>query len=101
MTTPADGRSGRRKQQIAIALWILLAVVVFNVTFDWQTRAAGHAFIRSQVERHEHGQPTVSINDGFRPMVRAAAVRSAVWLVLIAATGTALVMASSRGHQAS
>jgi hypothetical protein len=92
MTPLVDGRSGRRQQQIAIGLWILLAVVVFNVTFDWQTRLAGLAFVSSQVERHERGLPTISINDGFRPMVRAAAMRSAVWLVLIAATGTAATL---------
>ena len=28
----------------ALALWTVLAVVVFNVTFDWQTRLAGLEF---------------------------------------------------------
>ena len=70
-------------------LWLLLAVVMFNVTFDWETRAAGYAFVTSQVARHQAGQPTITINDGFRPMVRAAARHSAVWLVGIAAFGIA------------
>ncbi len=35
--------------------------------------------------RQRQGLPTLTINDGFRPMVRAAARRSAVWLVVIAA----------------
>ncbi len=87
--------------QLSISLWMLLAVVVFSVTFDWQTRAAGHAFVQSQVERRQQGQPTMSINDGFRPMVRAAAGHAAVWLVVIAAGGTAATVAASRGQRAS
>ena len=73
----------------AIALWILLAVVVFNVTFDWETRTSAHAFVGEQLIRQQHGQPPITINDGFSPMVRAAARRSAVWLVAISVLGTA------------
>ena len=49
-----------------MALWFVLAIVVFNVTFDWE--------------------------------VRAAAGRSAVWLVAIAVAGTAAVAAAGRGQ---
>ena len=67
----------------AIGWWILLAVVVFSVTFDWETRFAAHAFVHSQVARQQQGLPAITINDGYTPMVRAAARRSAVWLVVI------------------
>ena len=90
-----------QRVKLAIGLWILLAIVVFSVRFDWETRAAGHAFVSSQVARKQQGQPAISINDGFRPMVRAAAGRSAVWLVAIAAFGTVAVMAARLGHKAS
>jgi hypothetical protein len=89
-----------RSARWAIALWILLALVVFNVTFDWQVRAAAHTFVRSQIVRHQQGQPTLSIADGFRPMVRQAALDSSVWLVLIAAIGTGAVVAAGRGRTA-
>lgn len=89
-----------RSTRWAIGLWLLLAVVVFSVRFDWETRLAGHAFVRSQLERRRQGQPVISINDGFTPMVRAAARHSAVWLVVIAAAGTAAVIASRRDHDA-
>lgn len=78
-----------RPTKWAMGLWVLFAIVVFNVTFDWESRAAGHAFVTSQVARQHAQQPTISINDGFRPMVRAAARHSAVWLVGIAAVGIA------------
>jgi hypothetical protein len=86
----------------AIGLWILLALVVFSVRFDWETRLAGHEFVNAQLARQRQGQPAITINDGFRPMVRAAAAKSAMWPAIIAAAGTAAVaMAARRGHTVS
>ena len=85
-----------RSVRLAIGLWSLLAVVVFNVTFDWETRMANYAFVASQLQRQERHQPPLTINDGFRPMVRAAARHSVVWLVLIAAAGTAASAAAGK-----
>jgi hypothetical protein len=90
-----------RSASWALGLWIVFAIAVFSVSFDWQTRVAGHEFVQAQLFRQQHGQPTVSINDGFRPRVRAAARRSAVWLVVIAAAGSAAVMAASQLRKAS
>jgi len=84
----------------AIGLWLLLAIVVFNVKFDWDVRAANHAFVRSQLARHQQGLPTISINDGFRPMVRDAAQHAAVWLVVIAVVGCAAAAAARRDRHA-
>ena len=82
---------GRRTTSWAIGLWLLLAVVVFNVRFDWQTRAANHAFVRSQLARLQQGQPPLTINEGFRPMVRQAALDSSLWLILISVGGSVAV----------
>ena len=90
-----------RAAKWAMGLWMLLAIAVFSVSFDWQTRVAGHEFVQAQLLRQRQGQPPVSINDGFRPMVRAAARQSGVWLVVIAAAGSAAVMAASQRHKAS
>ena len=84
----------------SIALWFVLALVVFNVTFDWESRLAGHAFVASQLARQKQGQPTLTINDSFRPMIRAAASDSAVWLVLIAAGGAAASLLAARSTPA-
>jgi hypothetical protein len=80
----------------AMGLWLLLALVVFNVKFDWDVRQANHAFVRSQIVRHRQGLPTLTINDGFRPMVRDAARHAAGWLAAIAAAGTAATAMSAR-----
>jgi hypothetical protein len=89
MTPGSLPPSARRQVTLAIGAWLLLAVVVFSVRFDWQTRVAGYAFVRSQYARQAQGLPLLTINDGFRPMVRDAAREAAVWLVLIAAAGSA------------
>ena len=90
----------RQPVKMAWGLWLLLAIVVFNVRFDWQTRVANHAFVRSQIARHQQGLPTLSINDAFRPMVRDAAQDAATWLALIAGAGTAATVAAGRGRRA-
>jgi hypothetical protein len=79
----------RHPVRVALGLWLLLAIVVFNVRFDWQTRMANHAFVRSQLARHAQGLPTLSIDDGFRPMVHDAARDAALWFAAVAATGAA------------
>jgi hypothetical protein len=83
----------------AMGLWLLLAIVVFNVKFDWDMRAANNAFVQSQIVRHQQGLPTLTINDGFRPMVRDAAQHAAVWLAAIAAAGTAATAMAARVHR--
>ncbi|HYB95591.1 MAG TPA: hypothetical protein VEC39_11490 [Vicinamibacterales bacterium] len=85
-----------RPAAVAIGLWLALAIIVFNVRFDWQTRIAGHVFVQSQLARHRQGLPPVSINDGFRPMVRDAAGEAALWLMAVSGFGLASVIAVQR-----
>ena len=94
---PPSARPG--PVRLAIGLWLLLAAVVFNVKFDWDARQANHAFVRSQIVRHQQGLPTLTINDGFRPMVRAAAQRAAVWFAVIAAAGAAATAVAARANR--
>ena len=85
-----------RARRVAILLWLVLASVVFNVRFDWMSRTAGLAFVRAQLAHQRRGEPIPTIEQGFRPLIRQAAADSAVWLVGIAVTGTALTLAASR-----
>ena len=93
MNTALPSPRSARQVKIAISLWLLLAIVVFNVRFDWQSRVAGHAFVQAQLMRQQQRLPPISINDGFRPMVREAARDAALWSVFIAAFGAASVTA--------
>ena len=87
MTSPA---------RLARALWIVFALVVFSVTFDHRTRLAGFEFIAAQAARSAQGAPLDTIEHGFRPLVRAAAVHSATWLLLIFAAGASAVWLAAR-----
>lgn len=85
----------------AFAFWGVLAFVVWNVTFDWATRRAAADFSHQQLAQHANAAPTVTINDGFRPLVRQAAVRSTVWAgLLMGIAGVTIAWASRRGTSA-
>jgi hypothetical protein len=84
--------------KLALGLWLVLAVVVFNVTFDRQVRLANYAFVASQLTLYRQGLPLPTINDGFSPVVPAAARRSALWFALISITGAALSAYAAGGR---
>jgi hypothetical protein len=80
----------------ALGLWFALAAIVFMVRFDWQTKDAARVFATEQIARRGQGLPTVTINDGFRPRVRAEARRAGLWSGLILVTGVAGTVWASR-----
>ena len=86
----------RAPVKLALALWAVLAVAVFSVTFDWQTRLAARQFMGQQSERRAQGVPVATIEEGFRPMVRSAARQSTVWPLLILTGGTGAILIASR-----
>jgi hypothetical protein len=82
--------------RLAVVLWAVLAVAVFSVTFDWQTRVAAWQFMGQQAERRAQGLPLDTIENGFRPKVRSAARQSSVWLLLILTGGGAATLLLAR-----
>jgi hypothetical protein len=76
-----------------MALWAILALAVFADVFDWQTRQAGFAFVHAQQARRQQGRPLDTIDNGFRPLVRGAALEAAAWAapILVAGIGGTLV----------
>ena len=85
-----------KRARVALGLWAVFAFAVFNVTFDWQTRVAGLEFAGSQLRRHAAGLPVPTINEGFRPRVRAAALESSGWFGLILGTGAVATVVAAR-----
>jgi hypothetical protein len=86
----------RSPAKVALRLWAVLALAVFSVTFDWETRKAGFQFIYQQAERRAQGAPLDTIENGFRPLVRAAALQSVVWLVVILGGGAGAIALAAR-----
>lgn len=87
MTAPA---------RLALTLWAILAVAVFSVTFDWKTRTAAFQFLADQELRRAQHAALDTIDNGFRPRVRTAALESSVWLVAILAGGAGAVLLAAR-----
>ena len=85
-----------RSVRLALSLWLLFAAAVYSVTSGRQTKAAGRAFANEQLARFQRGERPVSINDGFRPRVRAIAAQSGAWFLVIAGTGAAATAWAAR-----
>jgi hypothetical protein len=98
MTSEALSRTFRTSRLVkwSLALWAVLAIAVFSITFDWKTRQAGVDFIRLQMARRSQGAPPDTIDHGFRPRMRSAAMESAVWPLVMFATAAGVILVSSR-----
>ena len=72
--------------RVAIGLWILWAVVVWNVIFDRVIVVAGRTYLRAAAAAADTGGPYARIDDWMRP----AAVRGA-WLASVASAALLLV----------
>ena len=98
LTSTASQAANRRPRavRLAIGLWLALAVIVFQVMFDGETRMAAFRSAEAQLEAFERGQPVVTIEKGFRPQVRAAAARAGLVAAGIAALGCAAVAWGAR-----
>jgi hypothetical protein len=79
-------REPRRLARLAWALWIVWAVVAWNVVFDHVIVAAGRAYLRAAGEAARAGAPYVRIDQWMRPAVtsglRTASAAAAVILAV-------------------
>lgn len=85
-----------RPVRLALSLWLLFAAAVYSVTSDRQTKAAGRAFAHEQLSRYQRGERLLTINQGFRPRVRAIAAQSGAWSLVIAGAGAAATAWAAR-----
>jgi hypothetical protein len=76
-----------RSRLLAFSFWLVLGFVTWNVVFDRQVAIAGAAFTREQTLNRQQGRPLRTIDDAFRPEVRAAARRASAWAGAVLATG--------------
>jgi hypothetical protein len=77
----------------------LAAFVVWNLTFDYQLRRAGDAFVAEQLAGWARQQPPALIRDAFRPRVTRAAVISSVAAGLVAGAGVLYARKRARAQQ--
>jgi len=78
-------RSLRSNLGVALALWIALALVVWNVVFDRVLVVAGRQYVFAATRAARGSGPYVRVDDWMRP-----AERRALWMASVAG-GTTLV----------
>jgi hypothetical protein len=78
-----------------VLAWLGCAFVAWNVVFDHGVYVAAARFAQASIERHQQGQPPVTIAAGYQPLVRAAAARATLWAAAILVVGLAVLVATS------
>ncbi len=87
-------------KRLAIALWLALTIVTWNVTFDRRVWTAADQFTRANVERYERGEPVPTINEAYRPTIQIAAREASLWAGAVFAAGAvALVTVGRSGRR--
>jgi len=86
----------RRSRRVAVALWLVLAIAVWNVVFDRILVLAGRRYAFAAVTAVQNGHDYVRIDDWMRPAtVHGVRVASLVALT-IALVGLIAVAIASR-----
>ena len=81
--TPTQSRLHR----LEAWLWVLAALVTWNVVFDREVAVAAIEFTREQILRYDRGEPVRAIEAAFRPEIGRAAAVATVWAALVLAGG--------------
>jgi hypothetical protein len=71
--------------RVAAALWIVLAVIVWNAVFDYQIVVAGRLYVHAAAAAAQAGSSYARVDDWMRP-----AIAKGLWLAS-AAAGTTLL----------
>ena len=77
-------REPRRLARAALALWILWAVVAWNVVFDHVIELAGRRYVHAAAEAAQAGGPYARVDDWMRPAAtRGVWTASAIALAIL------------------
>jgi hypothetical protein len=89
------------RRRLAAALWIVWAVVVWNVVFDRVLVEAGREYVRSALAAADGSGPYARIDDRMRPALsRALGAASAAAGVIVVVGLVALRLAARRATSA-
>lgn len=80
--------------RLALILWIVLAVVVWNVVFDQVITQAGRHYLAAAVVAAARGRPYLRMSDALRPAVRRAAADASLAAAATLAPGLAALLAA-------
>ena len=89
------------RRRLAAALWIVWAVIVWNVVFDRVLVEAGREYVRSALAAADGSGPYARIDDRMRPALsRALGAASAAAGVIVVVGLVALRLAARRATSA-
>jgi hypothetical protein len=84
------------RSRLAIALWLVWAVVVWNVVFDRVLIEAGREYVRTAMAAANGPGPYARIDDRMLPAVTQALVAASAAAGVIVLVGLAAVRVASR-----
>src|SRR5438045_1056110 len=89
-----------RTARLALGLWIIWAVIVWNVVFDHVIVVAGREYVRAAVVAATNGSPYAREDDWMRPALPRAfwsATAAAGAILVVGAMGWRVAMRQPRG----
>ena len=89
-------RASRRAERIAVALWIVLAVVVWLVVFDRVLVLAGRQYVQSATIAARSSRPYLRADDWMRPAVARGVGTASFVAAIVLAIGLAAVSLAAR-----
>jgi hypothetical protein len=85
------GLPTRRAVRLAILLWLVFGVVLWNALFDRAIVIAGRNYLSRQSQAQRHNGPVVTIAGVMRPAAAQAAIVASCWSLAVTATGLAAI----------
>src|SRR5512139_1044447 len=87
----------RRAIRVAIGLWLVFGIVLWNALFDHAIVIAGRNYLYRQSQALRHNGPAVTIAGVMRPAAARGAIVASCWSLAVTAAGLAAVrVAASR-----
>jgi hypothetical protein len=88
--------SPTRALRLAVVLWVVLAVVVWNVVFDRMVVLAGRRFVYAAALADERAGPYLHADDWMRPAISHGALTASVVSGALLAVGFAALVLAAR-----
>jgi hypothetical protein len=82
---------GRRAVRLAVLLWLVFGIVLWNALFDRAIVIAGRTYLHRESQARRYNGPGVTIAGVMRPAAARGAIVASCWSVLVTATGLAAV----------
>jgi ABC-type Fe3+ transport system permease subunit len=91
-----SSRMAMNRNRVAVALWLVWAIVVWNVVFDRVLVNAGRDYVRSAMAAASQPGPYARLDDRMRPALTQALVAASASAVVIVLVGLVAIRLAVR-----